>query len=311
MSTSSTILRASSIAVIAAAGYIIWQQPGLILPSAFAEVPATTETAVVTATPPTQPSLSDNAGIVVPPAQADLVNAELDTAEPVSPFGLPCGLSVHSEAMPGAMVALDIMAPCRPGLRVEIEHADLTISLLTDAMGLLTVDVPAFETPAIFTIRLGDGEEAVTIAGLPDLIDIGRVAISWQGDLGIELHAFEGGAAFGAQGHVWQEAPGSAATTAIGSGGFLSSLGDPTLEGARLAQVYSYPRALGEMPRLSVDIPVRAETCGEPVSANSHHLTDSGQIETLPITLVLPGCDAVGDYLVLQNLFDTLRLAAN
>ena len=39
-------------------------------------------------------------------------------------------------------------------------------------MGLLTLDFPAFETPAFFTIRLADGEEAVTLVGLPDLVDI-------------------------------------------------------------------------------------------------------------------------------------------
>lgn len=317
MSTSRTIVRVSSVAALAFAGYVVWQQPGLIS----ASEPAGTAAPVSVAPPPdatpvqpAMPFVADRASGVALPTQAPSappVSVATTTTEPLSPFGLPCGLSVHGEALPGAMVALDVMAPCRPDMRVEIAHADLTFAAATDRTGLLTVDVPALETPAIFTIRLADGEEAVTIAGLPDLIDIARVAVSWQGDLGIELHAFEDGAEFGAPGHVWQDAPGSAADTAIGAGGFLTSLGDPGLDSPRLAQVYSYPRASGGAPRLSVDIPVTAGACGTPVRANSHEVTENLRVETRPITLVLPGCDAVGEYLVLQNLFEGLRLASN
>ncbi|MBF9058710.1 hypothetical protein HKCCSP123_05890 [Rhodobacterales bacterium HKCCSP123] len=317
MSTGRTIIRISSIAALALAGHVIWQQAGPVT----APEPSGTSTPAFVAdppdTPPIQPAMpfvADRASGVALPTQAPsapAVTVAATPSEPLSPFGLPCGLSVHSEALPGALVALDIMAPCRPDMRVEIEHAGLTFAAATDRAGLLTMDVPALETPAIFTIRLGDGEEDVTIAGMPDLIDIGRVAISWQGDLGIELHAFENGAEFGAPGHVWQGAPGSAADAAIGTGGFHSRLGDASIDRPHLAQVYSYPRTARAAPRLSVDIPVTAETCGRPVRASSHQATAEGRVVSQPIALVLPACDAIGDYLVLQNLFDGLRLASN
>ncbi|MCT4683312.1 MAG: hypothetical protein N4A39_06230 [Roseicyclus sp.] len=322
MSRIGTALRLGSVVALAGLGYLGWQQsiPGWPAYASTAAAPTQTPATIPAAdAPPVQPALPfvpDTAGGVNLPAQVFTASASapLPSPEPdvpVSPFGLPCGLSVTGEAMPGAMVALDVMAPCRPGLRVEIEHAGLTLAAVTDRAGLLTMDIPALETPAFFTVRLADGEEAVTVAGLPDLIDFGRVAVSWQGAPGIELHAFEQGAGFGAPGHVWQEAPGSAADAAIGAGGFLTRLGDVSLAPAQLAQVYSHPLATVPAPRLSVDIPVTDATCGRPLSAHSHRVTPEGRVEARRITLTMPGCDAVGEYLVLQNLFDAPRLARN
>lgn len=322
MSRIGTALRLGSVVALAGLGYLGWQQsiPGLPAFASSAASPTPTSAAMSAAdAPPVQPALPfvpDNARGVNLPAQVYTASASApppppEAEVPVSPFGLPCGLSVQSEAMPGAMVALDVMAPCRPGMRVAVEHAGLTLAAVTDRAGLLTMDIPALETPAFFTVRLADGEEAVTVAGLPDLIDFGRVAVSWQGAAEIELHAFEQGAGFGAPGHVWQGAPGSAAGAAIGAGGFLTRLGDASLAPAQLAQVYSHPLATVPAPRLSVDIPVTDATCGRPLSAHSHRVTPEGRAEARRITLTMPGCDAVGEYLVLQNLFDGPRLVRN
>lgn len=229
----------------------------------------------------------------------------------VSAFGLPCGLSVSATAMPGAMVALDILDPCRPEGRIDIAHAGLTISARTDRAGLLTIDFPALETPAFFTLRNAAGEEAVTLAGLPDLGDYARAAIFWDGDLAIELHAFENGADFGAPGHVWQDAAGDLSGAILGTGGVLTVLGDATLAEPRLAQIYSIARAGRDRVRLSVDVPITTANCGRPITAQSLELVPGEQAQSRPVTLTLPGCDGVGDYLLLQNLFDDPRLASN
>jgi hypothetical protein len=293
MSTGRTILRATALAALMSAAYMAMQPPSGALADQRMPDPSV----------PSDPISPPLAGTVIVPTSGE--------APPANPFGLPCGLTLHAEAMPGAMVALDVMAPCRPDMRVEVEHAGLTVAARTDAVGLLTLDFPAFETPAFFTIRLADGEEAVTLVGLPDLMDIDRVAVSWDGDAAVDLHGFERGAAFGAPGHVWQAAPGSPEAAAIGTGGFLTRLGDPSMTEPRLAQVYSFPRSLPEAPNIFVDIAVTDGTCGEPVTANGHRIAEGGRIDTYPITLVMPGCDAVGDYLVLQNVFETPRLVAN
>ena len=250
-------------------------------------------------------------GMAHDPARAQTEPVILTTTPPLSAFGLPCGLTVTATALPGAMVALDIIEPCRPHGRIEITHAALTIAAKTDAMGVLTLDFPALEAPAFFTIRAQDGQEAVTLAGVPDLTDHLRAAIGWTGDLGLELHAFEGGAAFGAPGHIWPDAPGTLARALSGTGGFLTALGDATLSAPHLAQVYSAPRSQRADLRLSVDIPITRASCGRPLTAQGLFLDDTGQALTLPVSLTVPGCDALGDYLLLQNLFDTPRLVSN
>lgn len=236
---------------------------------------------------------------------------ETSTAVATSPLGLPCGLSLTAEAMPGAMVALDIFDPCAPQMRLTVTHGALGFTAQTDAMGLLTLDVPALETPAFFTVTLADGRDETVMAGVPDLADHARAAIAWDEDRGLQLHALEDGAAYGETGHIWQDAPGTIADTIGGTGGFLTRLGDATVDTPRLAQVYTAPRDMRDGVALSVEVPVTAENCGRPVRAQSLQITPDGPVSTRPVTLIIPGCDAAGEYLLLQNLFVDLRLAAN
>lgn len=232
-------------------------------------------------------------------------------APSLSALGLPCGLSVTATAIPGAMVALDVFDPCRPEATLEIAHAGLSFSARADVMGLLTVDIPALETPAFITIISDTGDETMAIAGLPDLAEYARVAVTWSGDLGLELHAFENGAEFGAPGHIWQETPGEMGTLLAGNGGVLATLGDPRLMPSGQIQIYTVPQSRAADVRLSLDIPIKPETCGRPLAARALQTTQGGAIDIWPITATLPGCDGIGDFLVLQNLFDAPRLVAN
>jgi hypothetical protein len=238
-----------------------------------------------------------------------------DTADTnVSALGLPCGLSITATAMDGAMAAIDVMDPCQPNARVQIEHAGLTLTAQTDAVGLLTMDIPALETPAFFAAQTESGETITTAVGVPDLAEYDRVAVAWQDNRELELHAMELGAEFGGPGHIWDNAPGQIADAISGQGGFLVELGDATVSAPHLAQIYTFPRAglsMGGSVRMSVDAPITEANCGKPVSAQSLQLVEGGALEMIPISLTLPGCDAVGDYLVLQNLFQDLRLASN
>ncbi len=241
-----------------------------------------------------------------------------DTTEPeevaLSPFGLPCDLSVTTSAMPAAMVALDIMAPCQAEARIVIEHSGLTLTGQTDALGLLTLDVPAFESPAFFTVRLPDGSAENSLVTVPDLADYDRVAVQWVDDRQLALHAIPAGTGFGEPGHIWQEAPGDQADAMTGTGGFLTQIGDLNVDDPQVAQIFTFPHASlsdGDVIELSIDAPVTETTCGQPVVARTLEMTRAGPVEVTPLTLTLPGCDAVGDYLVLQNLLQDLTVASN
>lgn len=228
----------------------------------------------------------------------------------LSALGLPCDITVTATAMPAAMVALDVMAPCRTDASVAINHSGMQIVSSTDAMGLLTLDVPAFETPAFFSVTFADGVEETVLVGLPDLRDFDRIGLSWQGDMGLELHAMEFGAAFGDQGHVWHEAPSNPEAATAGNGGFLTVLET----GESFAQIYTLPRATlreGDSVRLSIDAPVTQANCTRDVLARTLRAEGGDPVTVTALSFTVPACDAVGDVLVLQNLLDDLRLASN
>lgn len=301
MATKKAVLRVGALSVLclALAGGImgagIWPARG------------NSQTQAVTVTAPAAP-IAERAQ---PEAAAQPeIAAPTTSPAPLSAFGLPCGLVATASAMPAAMVALDVMDPCRPEATLEISHANLSFSARTDVMGLLTVDIPALETPAFITIKSAE-DEVMAIAGLPDLADFARVAITWEGDFGLELHAFEKGAEFGAPGHIWQDAPGRVADALAGNGGFLTRLGDPRIGPRQQVQVYTINRADAADLTLSLDIPIKPETCGSPLAARALQVTQGGAIDIWPIRVTLPGCEGVGDFLVLQNIFDAPRLAAN
>lgn len=275
---------------------------------------------------PVLPIIPEN-NIIVPMAEqglapeATIVPASFDDPAPLSSapmtdetqlsdLGLPCGITVSATALPAAMVALDIMAPCRTEASVTVNHSGMEIVSSTDALGLLTLDIPAFETPAFFSVTFADGIEETVLVGLPDLRDFDRIGLSWQGNMGLELHAMEFGAQFGGQGHVWHETPSGPDAAIAGTGGFLTLVET----GNSFAQIYTLPRATlreGDSVRLSIDAPVTQTNCTRDVMARTLRAEGGGPVDVTELTFTVPGCDAVGDVLVLQNLLDDLRLASN
>lgn len=275
---------------------------------------------------PILPIIEEN-NVIVPMAeqslapQATIIPAAFDDPAPtpaapiteeteLSALGLPCGITVSAMAMPAAMVALDVMAPCRAEASVTVNHSGIEIVSSTDALGLLTLDIPAFETPAFFSVTFADGIEETVLVGLPDLRDFDRIGLSWQGNMGLELHAMEFGAAFGDQGHVWVESPADPEAAIAGDGGFLTVVET----GNSFAQIYTLPRATlreGDQVRLSIDAPVTQANCTRDVVARTLRAEGGGPVDVTELTFTVPACDAVGDVLVLQNLLDDLRLASN
>lgn len=264
----------------------------------------------VPAEAPQAPALTQPTRITQAPADVGSVAEESD----LSPFGLPCGLSVSATAGDGAMVALDIMDPCQPFERVVVEHSGLNLTGQTGVMGLLTMDIPAFETPAFFTVRMPDGTSESALTAVPDLGRYNRVGVQWVEDRQLELHAMEFGATYGEAGDIWAENPGAIDRALSGEGGFLSEVGDVTVAEPMLAQIYTFPRDTmldrGNV-RLTIEAPVTETNCGLPTEARTLELGDDGQVAVVGLDFTVPDCDAVGDYLLLQNLLQDLRVASN
>ena len=62
---------------------------------------------------------------------------------------------------------------------------------------------------------------------------------------------------------------------------------------------------------LSVEAEVSEANCGLEIEAQALELRGSGQVKTQNLTLAVPDCDAVGSFLVLNNLLQDLKVAQN
>lgn len=223
-----------------------------------------------------------------------------------------CDLTLDAVPQPGAFVALTLSDPCNAGAKVEFDHAGLKFSDQLGPEGDLFLLVPAMAEKAIIVASLEGGQSQSVEVILTDFAKYERVALMWKGATGLQLHVLENGAGYGDPGHVWAEAPATPEAATAGTGGFLSVLGN-TAEGYA-ADVYTYPASLmadGAEPQVSIEAQVMENTCGERIEGSVLR-TNAGRAPTAePLAMAVPGCDAVGEYLVLNNLPQDLKLARN
>ncbi|MCO6384236.1 hypothetical protein [Oceanicola sp. 502str15] len=220
-----------------------------------------------------------------------------------------CSLALSAKAREAAMVRLTLSAPCSPGEPVTLKHGPLTFTEVTDNEGKLTVDVPALSANAAFEASLDTGERASAATLVQGTDGFERTALSWQGRAGVALHAFENGADYNTEGHIDASAPAGPSRAVSGEGGFLTLLGAADMPGAMMAEVYSYPAAAGGSVRINIEAEVTAENCGREMSAEVMSKGTRG-FAPQPLTVTMPACDAVGDYLVFSGILPEIRMAA-
>jgi len=218
-----------------------------------------------------------------------------------------CSFSARARAVPGAAARLTIKAPCHSNERVEVHHSGLTVTQQTDASGKLDLTIPALSEYAIFLISLEDQQGTVATTHIPDIGQYTRVALQWQGETDLQIHALEFGANYGGQGHV------SADPDTTGAGNIIH-LGQPGLKDARNIEVYTFPAAQAPQSgsiELTVEAEVTADNCGSDLNVQSLELRDDRKLRSRDLTLTLPDCSKTGEFLVLNNLLQDLTIAAN
>ncbi len=287
-------------------------------PSALIE--PTPEEVTRAATPPILFSPTDAPAMPGAPVHEalTLISTETETAAPTTLAGddavliAQCETGFTAMAAPGAMVDLTLEAPCFAGQMVDIFHAGTRFTDNLDANGLLQVSLPALEEDAFFNALFADGHTESTDILMLTVSDYNRVALFWKGDAGFDLYALENGAMYGEAGHVSAETPYSPTRGVTGEGGFLAQLGQ-SITGYHTA-IYSYPALLtdtGPLPEISVEARIIEANCGREISATLMQATHMGTFENLPLVMAVPDCSAVGEYLVLKNLPQDRRIAAN
>lgn len=232
------------------------------------------------------------------------------TMAPAEPEIAGCAIDIEGSAKPGALLEIKITAPCNSGESVAFEHAGLKFSEQLGPDGSLTVEVPAMTGSAKVSLGFADGADKDLEVTVPDFDAFDRIAVIWQGATGLQLHALEGGASYGETGHIWADTPGTPDAAVAGTSGFVSVLGSTSSGFA--ADVYTYPAALmreGLEPEVSIEAQVMENTCGSEIEGWILRTNPSRAPHVEPLTMVVPGCDAVGEYLVLKNLPVELKLA--
>ncbi|MDU8942411.1 hypothetical protein [Ovoidimarina sediminis] len=223
-------------------------------------------------------------------------------------FGIACRTEHSVSAELGGVIRLRVTSACAPGARVDVTHAGLSFSGLTDAQGLFDTAIPAMTEAAEITYRIEGGAPVTAEIDVPDASAFTRVALAWGAGADLSLHALEFGAGPGSAGHV---ALGRRAT--VDTAGRVVRLGDPAIEDSGQVEIYSFPagRARSGTIRLAAAVRVTEATCGNPIDLVSLQRAGDGIPLERRHTVPLPGCADVGDILVLKNILDDLKIAGN
>ncbi len=234
---------------------------------------------------------------------------EIGAPEPREEGAAPapeCGVELAATPGDAAMVELALDAPCLPDERVTIHHNGMMVTAVTDAHGTLAIEMPALAPAAVYIVAFDSGEGAVAQARVEDVEDRALVALQWQDGAGVALHARANGAAYGEDGHVAAKQPGTP-----GKDGFLTALGKTDAPGALRAEIYTLPAGVrpgDPSVDITVEVEVTEANCGKDLEAQLLVRRD-GRLEARDIEIYMPGCSAVGDFLVLKNPFEPLKIA--
>ena len=247
-----------------------------------------------------------------PATGAETPVGDLPKEEPAPEFS--CEFNLTATPAAAAMVTLDLEAPCMVNERFTLHHNGLMFTAVTDGDGMSQMTVPALSRNAVFIVAFANGEGAVANAEVSSVEYYDRYIVQWQGQSGLQVHALEYGATYGEDGHVWADAAGDMGIAVRGEGGFITRLGPQDMDDARMAEVYTFPTLTAQKPGeidLRLEAAVTRANCGRDIEAQSLHVSGTQAPVASDLTLAMPECDAVGDYLVLKNMFNNLKIARN
>lgn len=230
------------------------------------------------------------------------------------PFVLACDIEMQVTAAPGAMIDLDVKAPCHGNTVVNVQHAGLKFTGVTNALGQYQVMIPAIQKNASVAVGFADGQTKERELLVPDLDGYVRAALLWTGGSSLHIHALEFGADYGEFGHVWAEDARSPEYGLLAKGGFLTHLGEANDLNAQFAEVYSFPadRVIRSgAVRIIVEASITDEVCGTNIAGRTIEVDTDGSTKEAGLELTIPDCDAIGGYLVLKNLLQDLKIARN
>lgn len=242
---------------------------------------------------------------------------ESDTAEtnevPDTSLSAPdCEPTLTAHAKDNAMVALTIKAPCLGPERLRIHHMGLVLQERLSALGTLTLRVPAMTQQAVFLVDFETVPDLVATVSVSGLEQMDRIAFQEPVGGGLELHALEFGANYGENGHVW-----IGANNGVGFMFGESALPGSTALQSPAPQIYSLPHGRASerqtefrQVHFSIEAEITGANCGRAFEADLLQ-TRAGRFSVRSVTVEMPECELTGDFLVLNNLIESLKIVQN
>lgn len=188
-----------------------------------------------------------------------------------------CEPSITVEPMSAGLARLSLLAPCMPRRKVRFHYDSIELVRNLDESGRLILIFDCFLGEKIpLTVSFQDGPSIPVQLRTLDLDRITMVAVTWNGSINLDLHAFEYAARLSDENHVWAGAPSSRwqaeeRRKADNRGhGFISFASDGTSEGSQV-EVYTFvhePNQTSGAITLALDYESRArrprdpDTCG-------------------------------------------------
>lgn len=245
-----------------------------------------------------------------PAAAASPEMARARTAQPSAPvmteamaqglanaaaYGPDCQPRLNLSALPGALLDLHLHAPCHPGESVRLRHGPLVFAERLNELGQVSLTLPALEREGRVSALFSDASYVAAGAAVTGLEQQRRLVVQFIGEDSFQLHALENGAAYG--------------LPLAQSAGQLISLGHPGALMPMRAEVYSFPMDQNLLAEAVIEAEVTEATCGREMLGETLSLSH-GRITRTDLHLSMPGCEAIGDILVLKNLVPEMTLAA-
>ncbi len=190
-------------------------------------------------------------------------------------------------ALADAVIDARLSAPCQTGARVVVGQDGLAVAYRTKADGTLDVRLPALTANAHVSVLFRGGATVEATIAVPDALEYSHFGVQWLGSegFGVEsLHAV----------------PASRQR--------LLSLGDPRVERPMRAEILTYPASVA-MDGAALRASITPETCGHDLLGETLTVT-GGRVRAADLSVTMPACNIVGDYLVLKDVAATEDFAA-
>lgn len=258
----------------------------------------------------------DHAANVQDVMDVDLVYTELNVPHLGTVFATPvegCATNLTAKRQPAALVELTISAPCFKNADFVLLHEDMRFAGVTDRDGAASVTVPVLKTSAHFAVAFDNVVQATVYKFVPELRQYDRAVLQWRSLENLRLHALEGDAQIGDQGHVWSASIHTAQDARAGTNGFVVYLGSTDADIPYQAEVYTFPA--GALNRngvvdLRIGASVTAANCGREIDAETIQTIGGETLIKTAVAAQMPACDSIGDVVLFPDKFTSLTFAS-